>query len=61
MGLKTLWNGRPFKNYWIELSVEKRSQYLKLADLNYESTTDWSDIETHHQAKLRDILRSEID
>jgi len=61
MGLKTLWNGRPFKNYWIDLSVEKRSEYLKLADLNYKSTTEWEEIETHHQAKLRDILRSDLD
>ena len=59
--MKTLWNGRPFKNYWIDLSVEKRSEYLKLADLNYKSTTEWEEIETHHQAKLRDILRSDLD
>jgi len=57
-----LWNGRPFKNYWIELSVEKRSEYFQLADLqNYKSTTEWEEIETHHQAKLRDILRRDMD
>ncbi len=58
-----LWNGRPFKNYWIDLSVAKRSEYFQLADLqnNYKPTTEWEEIETHHQAKLRDILRRDLD
>lgn len=58
-----LWNGQPFKNYWIELSVEKRSEKIKKAELEkiIKPTTKWEDLQTHHQALLRDVLRSEVE
>jgi len=58
-----LWNGQPFRNYWNDCSVEKRSEYIIQARLENQvkKNMEWADIETHNQAKLRDVFRSELD
>ena len=58
-----LWNGQPFKNYWNECSVEKRSEFIIKSRLEGKVKTNynWEDIETHQQALLRDSFRSEVE
>lgn len=55
--------GQPFRNYWNECSVEKRSELIISARLNniVKNNMRWEEIETHYQAKLRDVFRSKIE
>ncbi len=57
------WNGQPFKNYWNDSSVEKRTEFIIIARLegNVKPYHTWADIQTHHQALLRDAFRSEVE
>ena len=61
--MSRLWNGRPFRNYWNDSSVEKRSEFIQAVNLEdqVKNTSKWEDLETHHQAKLREILKGELD